>query len=276
MATILTLLSCTLLSLSLVNADPSALLSPYVLHERRTHTPSGWKQSHKASPNTILPLRFGLTQSNIANIEDLLNDVAHPDSPNYGNHWTAAQIAQTFAPSKETIDTVREWLLWNGFDEKRVKVTKTKSWIEVNATVEEAEELLRTDYHVYAHDSGKEHIGTGFHLPRISRLMLISMIYYVVSDSYHLPAHIVPHIEIITPSVHFNAIIAKRRTGSSSAHDIGQPGVGITPKTTGRIETLLTELEDCDKQITPICLRALYGLIYEPLSPHQNSYGIGK
>jgi tripeptidyl-peptidase I len=91
-------------------------------------------------------------------------------------------------------------------------------------------------------------------------------------ESYHLPEHVKPHIDFVTPSVHFDAVIGKR---SNPAHRIGQPGAGSSPKTTGTIENLFTDLENCDKQITPICLRALYGLVYEPLSGSKNSFGIG-
>jgi hypothetical protein len=58
-------------------------------------------------------------------------------------------------------------------------------------------------------------------------------------------------------------------------HAVRQPGHGTFPKTTGEIQSLLNQLESCDKQITPICLRALYGWVYEPLAASKNSYGIG-
>jgi tripeptidyl-peptidase-1 len=57
---------------------------------------------------------------------------------------------------------------------------------------------------------------------------------------------------------------------------VGQPGSGNGPKTTGVVSNSTNQLQDCDKQITPICLRALYGLNYEPLSGDKNSYGIGE
>jgi hypothetical protein len=37
----------------------------------------------------------------------------------------------------------------------------------------------------------------------------------------------------------------------------------------------VTELEQCDEYITPICLRALYELVYVPVATEKNSYGIG-
>jgi tripeptidyl-peptidase-1 len=80
----------------------------------------------------------------------------------------------------------------------------------------------------------------------------------------------------VLPSVHFDTKL-KRRSGSAPepARAIGQPGVGISPKTAGTISQLVTELEQCDEYITPICLRALYGLVYEPVATELNSYGIG-
>lgn len=95
-------------------------------------------------------------------------------------------------------------------------------------------------------------------------------------EAYHLPEHVSPHVDFVLPSVHFDTKL-KRRSGSAPepARSIGQPGVGISPKTAGTISQLVTELEQCDEYITPICLRALYGLVYEPVATELNSYGIG-
>ena len=92
-------------------------------------------------------------------IDAMLHDVSDPASPNYGNHWTPAKVAETFAPSRETIDTVRSWLIEAGFDKKRVHVSPTRGWIQLDATVDEAERLLKTEYHVYSHKGGEQHIG---------------------------------------------------------------------------------------------------------------------
>ena len=96
---------------------------------------------------------------------------------------------------------------------------------------------------------------------------------------YHLPEHVQPHVDFVTPTVHFDAKILKRSGGGSTdgiGLSIGQLGSGTHPKTIGEIQTLMNDLEDCDKQITPICLRALYGLVYEPVAATKNSYGIGE
>lgn len=83
-------------------------------------------------------------------------------------------------------------------------------------------------------------------------------------------------MDFVLPSVHFDGKL-KGRPGSEPEHAraVGQPGVGITPKTAGSISETVSELEQCDQYITPACLRALYGLVYEPVATGKNSYGIG-
>ncbi|KIK97958.1 hypothetical protein PAXRUDRAFT_135153 [Paxillus rubicundulus Ve08.2h10] len=243
------ILPFVLLSLGLAaNADPTS--TPWVLHEQRSHIPPGWARARKHDASAAIPLRFALVQPNIDNIEEYLYDVSHPDSPNYGKHWTAGQVATTFGPSQQSVDAVRDWLLENGIESHRVKISPSRGWLQFEATVKEAEDLLHTTYNVYGHDTGAEH---------------------VACESYHLPEHLVHHVDFVTPTVHFDAKLSQRSGGSMR---VGQPGSGNGPKTTGVVSNWINQLEDCDKHITPICLRALYGLIYEPLSGDKNSYGI--
>jgi len=193
-------------------------------------------------------------------LEELLMDVSHPESPNFGKHWSAKQVADTFRPSKETIDVVRAWLMESGVEPERVKLINRGSWIQADVTIEEAESLLGTEYYVYQYDEGeREHIAC--------------------AEKYHLPEHVSKHIELVTPTLHFDVKHKRethhfeRRTEHSSG--VGQPGFGATfPKTTGVISELLTELDECDEQITPICLRALYEFMYFPVAAEKNSIAI--
>ncbi|EGO00781.1 hypothetical protein SERLA73DRAFT_167028 [Serpula lacrymans var. lacrymans S7.3] len=235
----------------LTAAEP--LLSPYSLHEKRTSIPAGWSRSRRHEATSILPLRFALKQSNIEDIGSYLYDISHPNSPNYGNHWSAGEVASKFAPGDESVSAVRDWLVGSGIEAERIRVSPTKGWIQLNATVEEAEQLLRTEYHVYSHQTGQDHIAC---------------------DAYHLPAHVQPHVDFVLPSVHFDAKLSRRSGVEGSAREVGQPGYGITPKTTGRVSTEVTELEQCDEYITPICLRTLYSLEYVPLATEKNSFAV--
>ncbi|KAJ6552466.1 peptidase S8/S53 domain-containing protein [Mycena vulgaris] len=242
-------------SLALAAVAVAQTLSPSVEHARRSHLPAGWSRVRRHAPDAVLPLRFGLTQPNVDmnTLEELLNDVSHPESPNYGMYWTPSRVAEHFAPSDEAVDAVMSWIAGSGFAKERVRVSKSKGWVMVSASVEETEKLLSTEYHVYVHEaSGKEH---------------------VACDAYHLPAHIVPHVAIVMPSIDFNAALTKR-SGSVSTHSrLGQPGA-VRPKIGPEITTILNELEDCDVQITPDCVRALYDFVYTPVAADKNSFGI--
>jgi tripeptidyl-peptidase-1 len=106
----------------------------------------------------------------------------------------------------------------------------------------------------------------------------------LAGKAYHLPAHIAPHVDLVTPTVHFNAIISRAAEpshleirGPGSAVKLGKPDERFNvPKTTGVISKIFNQLDKCDQMITPLCLRALYDLVYTPVAAENNSYGIGQ
>ncbi|KAI0833697.1 subtilisin-like protein [Trametes gibbosa] len=240
------------LGLASTAAALSPRVSPHVRHESRRSLPRGWTPVRRAERDSVIPLRIGLAQSNLETLEEYLLDVSHPESPNYGNHWTPAKVAQTFRPSPDAVDTVRSWLVGNGIHAARVRLNPSGGWLTANITVAEAEQLLATEYYVYEHEeSGHKQVGC--------------------ESAYHLPEHVAKHVELVTPTLHFDAKVKKR----SSKIKVGNPGAGpVTPKTTGKIQTIFNQLENCNEQITPICLRALYNFAYIPLAAHKNSIGI--
>ncbi|KAF8478880.1 subtilisin-like protein [Gautieria morchelliformis] len=227
-----------------------------VVHERRAFVPAGWSRSRKLSPDVVLPMRFGLKQNNMHRVEEFLMDVSHPESPNYGKHWTAGKVAETFAPSADTVDAVRGWLHSAGFAAERIKLSPSRGWIEVNATVDEVENMLDADYHVYGHKQGGEHIAC---------------------DSYSVPEHVREHIDIILPTVNFDARIMPRSNPNPTLTP-ARKGAAIFPmvKSEGKQATGIGHgtLSNCDQEITPDCLRALYNFHYTPVATDKNSYGI--
>lgn len=65
----------------------------YVVHEKRGNEASWSEVSHsKPDKRITLPVRIGLTQTNLDQGHDILMDIAHPDSKNYGKHWNAEQV----------------------------------------------------------------------------------------------------------------------------------------------------------------------------------------
>ncbi|KAH8992820.1 subtilisin-like protein [Lactarius hatsudake] len=237
-------------------APPQLERANHVVHERRAVEPIGWVQSHRANADDIIPLRVGMKQQNLHMLEDLLMDVAHPDSPTYGQHWTPEKVADFFAPSESTVASIRTWLSDSGIPEDKVRLSANKGWIEVNVTVATAERLLDTEYHVYKHPSGVKQLGC---------------------HSYSVPEHISDHVEIIKPTVHFNHRVSedptRLRKRANPSH-LGQPFSGQGPKTNGAKVDAAFTLANCDQFITPECLRALYNFHYTPVAIAKNSYGI--
>ena len=55
-----------------------------------------------------------------------MNQVAHPSSPDYGRHWSKEKAADMFAPTKETVEAVKEWLHSLGIDPSRIRMSKSR------------------------------------------------------------------------------------------------------------------------------------------------------
>jgi len=68
---------------------------PYVLHEKREAQTSKWtrRSEIKLNRDAVIPISIGLTQRNLNNGYDLLMEVSHPESPNFGKHWSMEKVA---------------------------------------------------------------------------------------------------------------------------------------------------------------------------------------
>ncbi|KAH7017961.1 putative Tripeptidyl-peptidase sed1 [Microdochium trichocladiopsis] len=170
----------------------------HTLHERAgQHWGRDWRVKQRLPRNAKLPMRIGLQQSNEAVGRDRLEDISNPKSPNYGKHMTAEEVRQLFAPARETVETVVEWLTDSGIHIDRISQSYNKQWIQVDLSADEAESLLLTEYHLYEHSASGAHD--------------------IATRDYHVPRHIAQHIDYITPGVRLRADpkkteLAKRRS----------------------------------------------------------------
>lgn len=88
---------------SLVPSLTASLLTQHhVVHEKRHSHPAGWTRHGQLNTGAILPMRIALTQSNLDRGHQWLMDVSRPDSEMYGQHWSADDVAQAFAPRYST------------------------------------------------------------------------------------------------------------------------------------------------------------------------------
>lgn len=187
--------------------------------------------------------------------------VSDPDSPSWGEHWTSKKIAETFAPSDETFQAVKAWIASAGITSMRQ--SHSLGWLHFNATVGEAESLLKTQYHMYEHDTG---------------------VTQVICDAYHVPEHVQKHIgewlvravtndtesalDFITPTIHFDAKVKRgveaglsqfsKRENKNSKRMNGPTTPISEVWSFDSIGSLEKKLKVCMDYITPDCLRALY------------------
>lgn len=176
-------------------------------------------------------------------------------------------IRLTPRKSQDTIAAVTSWLVESGIQPQQFSLTPGNSWVEVDATVAEAEKLLQTEYFIYDHEFGASHIAC---------------------QSYNLPQDLsAEHVDIILPSIHFDAKLSLPR--SKRALDTTQPVPGLSNSSDSKnvgtfggslpkpgeqvnVQALQLDTSTCDKYIVPDCLRLLYSFGNGTLSG--SSYGI--
>lgn len=168
----------------------------YVVHEQRDAHLDNPKRMH---PDVMIPVRITLKQSNhaIENAHKWLMDVSHPSSDKYGQHWSQKDIVAAFQPSKESVEAVANWLAdYGGISRYRQAITSSRSWVTFNATIEEVESLLATEY--YRRDSANSAL--------------------VHCNHYSLPDHVQEHVDFITPGV--NGITVEYTTWVTTGCDV--------------------------------------------------------
>ncbi|RDX57219.1 subtilisin-like protein [Lentinus brumalis] len=244
-----------LATLAVSVASTSLRTSPRVTRGFRRSVARGWSLHRRADPDTVLPLKFTLVQSNLENLDSYLLDIADPHSPNYGNHWSYAKVAETFRPSKESVDTVHSWLVDDlGIDSHKVQINGNGDTVQLNITVAEAENILGAEYYIYRAGEGEdERIGC--------------------HEGYSLPEHVSKHVDFVWPTIHLGRPSLSRRDGFvSSTPGAGQASPGPRIKKAKSKLPLL----GCDEAVTLDCLRDLYNFHYTPVSRKKNSVAVAE
>ncbi|KAJ5175794.1 Tripeptidyl-peptidase sed1 [Penicillium canariense] len=217
----------------------------YEIHERRDYIPNSWIEGKKLDGVTTLPVRIGLTQSNLDRGHDLLMEMANPSSSSYGRHMTEAEVHDFFSPSQATVDNVRSWLESSGIAVDRVSHSANKQWLQFDASADELEQLLRAEYYLYSHaDTGRSHIAC---------------------REYHVPRSVREHIDYITPGVTLREVtgIAKASRGGKEKRHIDGTPARVVPIVQGLADQLLGGLgllDLCDVAVTPSCIQEMYNI----------------
>ena len=126
-------------------------------------------------------------------------------------------------------------------------------------------------------------------LPGLYELVVMSTIPPSVSvaaaDSiarYSLPEHVREHIDFISPGIKLSAALKRKeikRDASTSRHL--RPGpIKMIPHSNARLTlpsgaaSLPRELQDCGRNVTPVCLKALYQIPDATIKDNVNQLGI--
>lgn len=222
------------------------------VHEIREHQPHGWTRPGSPHQDTVLPFKIALAQSNLHLLDDLLMSVSSPDSEQYGQHWSADKVANTFAPSADSVDAVRSWLWAHNIAPARINHSRSQGWLNFYLTVKEAERLMKTKYTLWEHETGKSSIACDhYHIPEHLKDHVGTL-----SDAVNLDSYADPSLDYITPTINFDI-------------NFGSPGRLHNKRSLivyrweddqscPAIKT--NELGNCTDYITPDCLRLLYGI----------------
>ncbi|KAF9520163.1 hypothetical protein BS47DRAFT_1336132 [Hydnum rufescens UP504] len=241
----------------------SKRFGPRIIHEARSVIPNQWDKRLMLDKSRIIPVRINLAQ-NLEGAEDLLMEVSHPDSPKYAQHYNADEVADLFAPTKETIDIVLDWLRSEGHDVDHSHYNHWKAAVVVPMPIHKAENLLHATYDAYEHTNGKVHIAC---------------------MNYSLPEAVRHHVDFVLPTVHFDVHTTPHAPTQEEKRDPTVPSPGklkdkspVLPKQGATLSPQALapagSLSKCDQQITPDCLRALYGIKYTQKAVKKNSFGI--
>lgn len=225
----------------------------YVLHEARNpaaagqvNNPRHWKRGNRLDPDAIVPLRIGLTQNNLHLGYEKLMDVAHPSSDRFGKHLSEEEVHELFAPADETFTEVHSWLVSMGINETDIRQYTNKGWLAVDLPVSKIEDMFYAQYHEHEHE-GVLKIGC---------------------DKYHVPRHLSQHIDYIVPGVKLSPPMVKRsmakRNAVQSHRKDWAPKKVLSEashwKQPPHNPNLPSDLQDCARNFTAVCYRALYNI----------------
>ncbi|KAM0715799.1 hypothetical protein Q7P37_008313 [Cladosporium fusiforme] len=235
--------------------------SNYLVKERHA-VPQAWTATGPANKRDSINLQIGLKQRNEGLVERHLLEVSDPTHSRYGQHLTAAEIADIIRPHDDSISQVHSWLEEHGIQD--IDYSPAKDWISIVVPIEKAEELLQTTYSKFEHRDGHS----------VSR-----------APEWSLPAHLHEHIEVVQPTTSFfkprGEVMAK---SSGPVLDNQSPSDQSWWEHTGKHKYGehhgkggdVSDPSFCNVSFTTLdCLRTLYGTIdYKAKAADKNSIGI--
>jgi tripeptidyl-peptidase-1 len=100
----------------------------------------------------------------------------------------------------------------------------------------------------------------------------------LIHDRYHVPEHLQRHIDYITPGIKLTPVVKRTvKTKRGSPYSAKSPihiEVQETQAISAAAAALPPALQNCSTNITPACIKALYGIPDAPAAVPGNSVGL--
>lgn len=187
-------------------------------------TSPGWKVADTPDGSQSLRLQIALQQNDVAGFEQAVLDMSTPGHPNYGKHFESHdEMKQMLLPSDEAVNSVRDWLKKAGVSD----IDVDSDWINIRTTVDVANSLLDTDFKWYTNEDDTRRLRT---------------------LQYSIPDDVAKHVYMVQPTTRFGQMKAEHGT-----HHSKPDGMDASPP-------VRADLGNCDKVITPECLKKLYNI----------------
>ncbi|KAK4198097.1 peptidase S8/S53 domain-containing protein [Triangularia verruculosa] len=208
--------------------------------DRLAAVPRGWETVRRASPGETVSLRIALKQQRSDALEQAVLEISDPGHPKYGRHLTRDELRSYTAPSESATLAVTRWL-----DDHNIQSAAVENdWVSFSTTVENASNLLKTDFAWYRNaDGGGE-------------LKLRTL-------GYSVPDEVATHIDLVQPTTRFGQPVAKRSTIFEMHH--------LDAAAANKIKLAAGAADGCNMTITPDCLKWLYDIKYTPTDAIENT-----
>lgn len=95
-----------------------------------------------SEPESPVQIQIAMSQDNVDLAIASLLKISDPTSKEYGQHWSAQKVATAFAPSKQSLKTVMDWLSNEGILPARLSPSHARGHFLIRSTLGEAERIF--------------------------------------------------------------------------------------------------------------------------------------
>lgn len=192
----------------------------------------GFERISPAPPDAPITLHIALSRpDNGAAVEEHLLRTSDPKHPDFRKHLSAQEVLELSKPSERCVRTVEAWLRKNGLLGKAVM--SDGGVLEVEASVREAERLLRARYAVWRDGDGKREV--------------------LRTGEFELPEEVEACVDFVTPTTGFPALKTKR-------NERLEKRMAVHSKQENTLRDKRRATCGSNDNTTPACIRALYNI----------------